>query len=79
MDLPDAVIIEAEFQLESKYNPYGHYVALRFVDITPAKPKLLKTIQDLQAHADIELIDYKYIEKKITARTSLEYLDIVRN
>ena len=43
----DAVIIDAEFQIESKYNPYGHFVALKFIDTIPDKPKLLKTIQDL--------------------------------
>tara|TARA_R110001592_G_scaffold111054_1_gene307853 strand:+ start:902 stop:1135 length:234 start_codon:yes stop_codon:yes gene_type:complete len=75
----DAVIIDAEFQIESKYNPYGHYVALKFIDTVPAKPKLLKTIQDLTAHDDVELIDYHYREIKITSRTSLKYLDVTRN
>jgi len=75
----DAVIIDAEFQIESKYNPYGHFVALKFVDTIPDKPKLLKTIQDLTAHDDVELIDYHYKEIKITSKTSLKYFDVTRN
>jgi len=75
----DAVIIDAEFQIESKYNPYGHFVALKFVDTIPDKPKLLKTIQDLTAHDDVELIDYNYKEIKITSKTSLKYFDVTRN
>lgn len=77
--MTDAVIIDAEFQIESKYNPYGHYVALKFIDTIPDKPKLLKTIQDLKAYDDVELIDYNYKEIKITSRTSLKYLDVTRN
>jgi len=75
----DAVIIDAEFQIESKYNPYGHFVALKFVDTIPDKPRLLKTIQDLTAHDDVELIDYNYKEIKITSKTSLKYFDVTRN
>ncbi len=78
MDI-DAVIIDAEFQIESIHNPYGHFVALRFVDITPAKPKLMKTIEDLTKHDDVQLIDYNYKETPITEKTSLKYLDIVRH
>ena len=75
----DAVIIDAEFQIESKYNPYGHFVALKFIDTIPDRPKLLKTIQDLTAHDDVELIDYNYKEIKITSRTSLKYFDVTKN
>ena len=77
--MADAVIIDAEFQIESKYNPYGHYVALKFIDTIPDKPKLLKTIEDLTAHGDVELIDYNYREIKITSKTSLKYFDVTRN
>ena len=47
MDI-DAVIIEAEFQIESKWRPYGHFVNLRFIDITPNKPKLQNAIYELK-------------------------------
>ena len=54
MDI-DAVIIEVEFQLESDYNPYGHFVCLRFVDQSPNHFKLkekemnyiIRTIENL--------------------------------
>jgi len=78
MDI-DFKIIEAEFQIESKFNPYGHYIALRFIDVVPAKPKLLQTIEDLTKHQDVELIDYNYKEIKITSKTSLKYFDITIN
>ena len=39
MDI-DAVIIEVEFQLESDYQPFGHFVCLRFVDLLPNRNKL---------------------------------------
>ena len=77
--MADAVIIDAEFQIESKYNPYGHFVALKFIDTIPDRPKLLKTIHDLTVHDDVELIDYNYKEIKITSRTSLKYFDVTRN
>ncbi len=77
--MADAVIIDAEFQIESKHNPYGHFVSLKFIDTIPDKPKLLKTIQDLTAHDDVELIDYNYKEIKITSKTSLKYFDVTRN
>ena len=75
----DAVIIEAEFQIESKYNPYGHFVALRFIDVVPSRPKLLQAIEDLTKHHDVELIDYNYKEIKITSKTNLKHLDFTKN
>jgi len=30
MKLPDAVIIELEFRLETSHNPYGHFVILDY-------------------------------------------------
>jgi len=78
MDI-DFKIIEAEFQIESKFNPYGHFIALRFIDVVPAKPKLLQTIEDITKHQDVELIDYNYKEVKITSNTSLKYFDITIN
>ncbi len=75
----DAVIIEAEFQIESKYNPYGHFVALRFIDVVPSKPKLWQTIEDITKYQDVELIDYNYKEIKITSKTSLKHFDVTIN
>ena len=41
----DAVIIDAEFRMESAYSEYGHYICLRFVDESPALNKLKGFIQ----------------------------------
>jgi len=75
MDI-DAVIIEAEFQLESPYNPSGHFVCLRFIDTEPSHPKLKQMINDFKKYEDILLISYKYDSKKITEDTNLEHLNI---
>ena len=75
MDI-DAVIIEAEFQLESPYYLNGHFVCLKFVDIKPTHPKLNQMINDFKQNSDILLISYKYDSKKITKDTNLEHLNI---
>ena len=51
MDI-DAVIIEVEFQLESDYQPFGHFVCLRFVDQLPNRNKLNSIIKDLSWSID---------------------------
>jgi hypothetical protein len=78
MDI-DAVIIEAEFQLESVYNDFGHFINLKFIDTIPNKPKLLKTIHDIRKNEDVSLIDYTYIETPITEKTNLKFLEIIRH
>ena len=75
MDI-DAVIIEAEFQLESPYHPNGHFVCLRFIDTEPYHPKLKQMINDFKKYEDILLISYKYDSKKITKDSNLENLNI---
>ena len=75
----DFKIIEAEFQIESKFNPYGHFIALRFIDVVPAKPKLLQAIEDITKHQDVELIDYNYKEINITSNTNLKHFDVTIN
>ena len=42
----DAVIIEVEFHLHSLYEPYGHFVCLRFIDTYPQKTKLTSLLKD---------------------------------
>ncbi len=56
MDI-DAVIIEVEFQLESDYQPYGHFVCLRFIDTYPQKSKLTSLIKDMGQYPDVKLIN----------------------
>jgi hypothetical protein len=75
----DFCIIEAEFQVEPKDNPYGHFILLRFVDFTPTRPKLLNIIRDLKRNQDVDLIDYTYTESPITAKTNLKGLEITLN
>jgi|TARA_B100000959_G_scaffold260360_1_gene296790 hypothetical protein len=75
MDM-DAVIIEAEFQLESPYHPNGHFVCLRFIDTEPSHPKLKQMISEFNQNSDVLLISYKYDSKKITKDTNLEHLNI---
>ena len=78
MDI-DAVIIDCEFQVESRWKPYAHFVNLRFIDITPNKPKLHNAIYELMKNEDLEVIDYNYTETKITKETNLKYLALTLN
>ncbi len=78
-DLTDAVIIDLEFRLETSYNPYGHFVNFRFIDVTPNKTKLLRMLSDIQKNPEVDLIDYHYTETPITSKTSLKYFEITRH
>ena len=65
MDI-DAVIIEVEFHLHSMYEPYGHFVCLRFIDTIPQKTKLTSLLKDFSKYPDVKVVDYNFnIEKKI--------------
>ncbi len=78
MDI-DAVIIEVEFQLESDYNPYGHFVCLRFVDQSPNHNKLKNLVRDMSQYPDVKLINYEFKIEKITEETDLKDLDITKH
>ena len=78
MDI-DAVIIEVEFQLESDYNPYGHFVCLRFVDQSPNHNKLKNLVRDMSQYPDVKLINYEFKIEKITEATDLKDLDITNH
>ena len=75
----DAVIIEVEFQLESAYEDFGHFVFLRFIDNYPQKTKLTSFIKDLNQYPDVELIDYEFKIEKITEATDIRGLDITKH
>ena len=75
----DAVIIEVEFQLESAYEPFGHFVCLRFIDNYPQKTKLTSFIKDLNQYPDVELINYEFKIEKITEATDIRVLDITKH
>ena len=78
MDI-DAVIIEVEFQLESDYNPFGHFVCLRFVDQSPNHHKLKNLVRDMSQYPDVKLINYEFKIEKITEATDLKDLDITKH
>ena len=78
MDI-DAVIIEVEFQLESDYQPYGHFVCLRFVDQLPNRNKLNSIIKDMSKFPDVRVVDYNYIVKPIDETTDMTGLEITKH
>jgi len=78
MDI-DAVIIEVEFQLESDYQPYGHFVCLRFVDLLPNRSKLNSIIKDMSIYPDVRIVDYNYIVKPIDETTDMTGLEITKH
>ena len=72
----DAVIIEVEFQLESAYEPFGHFVCLRFIDTYPQKTKLTSLLKDFSKYPDVKVVDYNFNIEKITEATDIRGLDI---
>ena len=75
----DAVIIDAEFRMESDYEPYGHFINLRFVDESPTLVKLSSFIKQLSAFDDVKLIDYNYNIEPITENTDITDFEIVKH
>ena len=75
----DAVIIEVEFQLESDYNPFGHFVCLRFVDMLPNRSKLNSIVKDMSRYPDVRVVDYNYIVKPIDETTDMTGLEITKH
>ena len=75
----DAVIIDAEFKMESAYSEYGHYICLRFVDESPALNKLKGFIQELSQYDDVRLVDYNYQIEVINENSNLDGFDIVKH
>ena len=75
----DAVIIEVEFQLESDYQPYGHFVCLRFIDTYPQKTKLTSLLKDFNQYPDVKLVDYEFKIEKITEATDITGLEITKH
>ncbi len=75
----DAVIIEVEFQLESLYEPFGHFVCLRFIDTYPQKTKLTSLLKDFSKYPDVKVVDYNFNIEKITEATDIRGLDITKH
>ena len=75
----DAVIIDVEFKMESEYEPYGHYINLRFVDESPNLMKLSSFIKQLSQFDDVKLVDYNYEIVPITENTDIKDFEIVKH
>ena len=75
----DAVIIEVEFQLESAYEPFGHFVCLRFIDTYPQKTKLTSLLKDFKQYPDVKLVDYEFKIELITEATDIRGLEITKH
>ena len=78
MDI-DAIIVDVEFEVASRWKPYSHLINFRFIDTKPDKPRLLNALYELERHEDVEVIDYEYTETPITEKTNLKDLEITRN
>ena len=75
----DAVIIDVEFRMESDYEPYGHFINLRFVDESPTLVKLSSFIKQLSAFDDVKLVDYNYEIIPITEKTDITDFEILKH
>ena len=75
----DVVIIEVEFQLESAYEPFGHFVCLRFIDTYPQKTKLTSLLKDFNQYPDVKLVDYEFKIERITESTDITGLEITKH
>ena len=74
-----AVIIEVEFQLESDYQPLGHFVCLRFIDNYPQKTKLTSLVKDMGQYPDVKLVNYEFKIVPITEATDITGLEITKH
>ena len=75
----DAVIIEVEIQLESDYQPLGHFVCLRFIDNYPQKTKLTSLVKDMGQYPDVKLVNYEFKIVPITEATDITGLEITKH
>ena len=75
----DAVIINAEFRMESDYSEIGHFISLKFVDESPNLKKLKGFIQELSQFDDVKLVDYNYNIETINEFSNLDGFDIVKH
>ena len=75
----DAVITNLEIQVESINAPFGHFVALRFVDTKPCFPIMKKTLTELKNKGDLYIVNHKYTVEEINEKTDLSNLLITRH
>jgi len=75
----DAVITSLELQLETPNNPFGSYVAFRFIDTYPYFSKTKQMINEIRKRNDVQLIDYEYSYSGIDEHTNLNGLEFTKN
>ena len=75
----DAVIIDAEFRMESDYSEIGHFISLKFVDESPNLKKLKGFIQEHSQFDDVKLVDYDYNIEIINEFSNLDGFDITKH
>jgi len=79
MSKVDAIIVEAEFKVQSPFKEYGHWIALRFIDTYPHFNKLNEMKNLISKNGDLELVDFDYSYYGIHEDTDLKYLEVTRH
>jgi len=79
MSVVDAVITSLELQLETPNNPFGSFVAFKFIDTYPNFPKVKDMVNQINKRADVSLIDYEYSYTGIDEDTDIKYLEVIRH
>jgi hypothetical protein len=74
MSKVDAIIVEAEFKVQSPY-----WICLRFVDTFPHFYKLHEMKEVLSKNEDLEVVHFDYSYTGIHEDTDLKYLEITRH
>jgi hypothetical protein len=75
----DFVITNLEVQLETPNNPFGSFVAFKFVDTYPYFNKTKEMLNQIKNRTDVSLIDYEYSYTGIDEHTDLKYLEVVKH
>ena len=75
----DAVITDLEMQIETSASMYGHYVAFRFIDVTPSFPRLSDMIEQVKNRDDVTLVDWNYSFERIDENTDISNFEVTRH
>lgn len=79
MSKVDAVILSLELQLETPNNPFGSFVAFKFIDTYPYFNKTKEMLFQIKSRTDVSLIDYEYSYTGIDEHTDIKYLEVVKH
>jgi|TARA_B100001939_G_scaffold335867_1_gene338325 hypothetical protein len=75
----DAVITSLEMEIEQPMNPFGNFVAFRYIDVYPDFPKTKDMIHQIKIRDDLKLINYDYSYTGIDSDTNLDGLEFTKN